>query len=651
MLFKSNSFKIFFYIFLIFPFLVNSQNIPKPIGKPQVIKKKYSELFHEVKKQNWQIAKSIAADYNNKNLITYIEWLDITRAGNKHSFDHLTNFLENNPNWPSEEIIKKKIESSITSTDSSEKILDWFKKNSPLTVKGEIELFEAKLRLGLIENKAESIRNIWINKNLTYQQQRYFIKKYSKYWTNEDNWKRFDRLLWDGKTTSARRTLKRMHGDRRKLGNARLALSTRAGNVSGLIKQVPNYLKSDPGLIYERMRWRRKAKLDSAAEFLINPPEEIKNHRNWWINARIVIRRLINKKNYIKAYQLLKNHKIPLTSISGTEAEWLAGWVALTFLNKPQIAIDHFGMLYNSVNHPSSKSKAAFWMAKSMAVKGAEKAKINKWFSISSQYKHSFYSQRASFKIENFKFEENILTENKPVCCKHLLNITNILIESDEERRVYPFLLKSFRLSDNIEERNFILNLSSKLKNKNVLVKLSKNDSHKKLNYSYPVIRENIPSKFFKKNDLALINAIILQESAFMVDAYSSAGANGLMQLMPYTAKLVARSLGIKYYRKALRTNSEYNILLGTTYIKGLLKDFNNSLPLALAGYNAGPGRVKIWLRRYGDPRKNEISYINWIESIPISETRKYVKKVIANYRIYQKIFKSKDLENSFLFS
>ncbi len=122
------------------------------------------------------------------------------------------------------------------------------------------------------------------------------------------------------------------------------------------------------------------------------------------------------------------------------------------------------------------------------------------------------------------------------------------------------------------------------------------------------------------------------------------------MQLMPFTAKRVAQSLKIKYYRKALTTNPEYNILLGTTYIKGLLKDFDNCLPLALAGYNAGPGRVKIWLKRYGDPRKNQISYVDWIESIPIFETRNYVKKVIANYRIYEKKFGIKKITENYFF-
>ena len=131
-----------------------------------------------------------------------------------------------------------------------------------------------------------------------------------------------------------------------------------------------------------------------------------------------------------------------------------------------------------------------------------------------------------------------------------------------------------------------------------------------------------------------------------MINAKSHAGARGLMQLMPFTARKVAQNLNVKYYKSALTSNPEYNILLGTTYIKSLIKKFKGSLPLALAGYNAGPRRVEIWIKRYGNPLKNQISMIDWIESIPIYETRNYVKKVITNYRVYKSIFDVRDPES-----
>ena len=625
-----------FIVVLFFSNVAFVENIPKPIPKPAFIEKKYKDFFNAVKKQQWQIAKSIAYDYQNPSLMKYLEWLDITRPGSKHNFEFLKSFLKENPNWPKINDIKKKIESSINDSTSNKKILNWFDNNRPLTVKGSIDFLEAKLKLGIENDKISDIRDIWVNKNLTFSQQKYFIRKYSKYWTAKDNWERFDRLLWEGKTLSAKRTLMRIKGDMRKLGEARLALSRRTSNVSQLIKRVPKHLLTDPGLIYERMRWRRKAKLDTAEDFLFNPPENIKNFRNWWINTRVVVRRLLNKKKYEKSYKILSNHNIPLNSISGSEAEWLAGWVALTFLDKKVAAFTHFEKMYKNVRHPLNKAKALYWMNKSNDI-GQKKTKAKNKENL--KYPYSFYGQNSILENEKLTFDQSFNKIKKPTCCKELFEVINILQDAGELRRVYPFLEKAYKDSRTREEKNYILYFASKMENKNFIVKLSKIDNFKSFNFSFPTVKELIPSQFQSPKELALIHAIILQESAFKVNAYSHAGARGLMQLMPYTAKVVARDIKIKYYKKALTKNPNYNILLGSTYIKQLLERFENSLPLALAGYNAGPGRVKIWIKRYGDPRRNQISYENWIESIPIYETRNYIKKVMSNFRVYKQVF------------
>ena len=266
------------------------------------------------------------------------------------------------------------------------------------------------------------------------------------------------------------------------------------------------------------------------------------------------------------------------------------------------------------------------------------KTKAIDWFKRASVNNFSYYGQNASLKISNFNIQN---TKSKIIKSNELIELLNVLkiikaskIVSSKSLPFYEALLK---LSKTIEEKNYILELAFKEDDKNIVTKLSKKLNKPSIKYSYPLIEMYIPEKFKNsKETIALIHAISHQESNFKINAYSSAGARGMMQLMPYTAKRVCKSLGIRYYRKKLTTNPQYNILLGTTYINQMLKRFDNSLPLALAAYNAGPGRVKIWLKRYGDPRTDFISYHNWIESIPISETRFYVKKVISNLRIYQ---------------
>ena len=168
--------------------------------------------------------------------------------------------------------------------------------------------------------------------------------------------------------------MNRIKGDYRKLGEARLGLSRRTGNVSQLIKNVPHNLKNDSGLIYERMRWRRKAKLNTASDLLLNPPEKITNVRNWWINSRIIIRRLLNKKDFSLAYQILKKHNLPLNTESGLEAEWLAGWVAFHHLKKNDNAIKHFENVFNNSDN-NFRAKSSYWLA----LVHIKKNLINQW--------------------------------------------------------------------------------------------------------------------------------------------------------------------------------------------------------------------------------------------------------------------------------
>ncbi len=637
MVLNSYSIKFFFFLFWLLPNVPLGLNIPEPKPRPEISEPKYSDVFNQIKKQNWVMAINLADDYDNKPLSSYIRWLDITRPGSKHKFEYLVNFFYSHPNWPKKNIIIEKIESSITKSMDRKKIINWFKNNPPLTSKGSIDYLEALIEDGSFYNKTNTIRDIWKKKNLTSSQQRYFIQKYSDYWTQQDNWERFNRLMIEGKDFSARKTLNRIKGDLRKLGEARLNLSRRSPNVSEFINNVPQHLINDPDLIYERMRWRRKAKLNTAADLLINPPQNISNIRGWWINSRIVIRRLLNKKKFNKAYNILKNNNLPLTTDSGLEAEWLAGWVAISKLGQTEDAIQHFLKVYNAGGE-NYKAKAAFWLGSIYLDNFQDKDKAIEWFKKSSSNKYSYYGQNASIKINDFYVPDNKTRIIKPDDFNELFEVIKIINNSKKPfMKSYFFYEQLINLLNKTEHINYVMELANNEQDKSIVLKLSKKLSKPSHKYSYPKIEDYIPDKYKEsKSTMALIHAISHQESNFKVNAYSSAGARGVMQLMPFTAKKVCKNLGIRFYKKKLTRNPQYNILLGTTYINQMLKKFDNSLPLALAAYNAGPGRVKIWLKRYGDPRNNSISYLDWIESIPISETRFYVKKVIANLRIYQ---------------
>jgi len=131
--------------------------------------------------------------------------------------------------------------------------------------------------------------------------------------------------------------------------------------------------------------------------------------------------------------------------------------------------------------------------------------------------------------------------------------------------------------------------------------------------------------------DPAYVYGLIRQESRFVMDARSHAGASGLMQLMPATARWTAKRLGVPYTPGSIN-DRDLNLRLGTGYLKLLLEDFEGSQALAAAAYNAGPGRPRRW--RNGP----ELEPAMWAETIPFSETRDYVKKVLSNAVYYSAI-------------
>jgi soluble lytic murein transglycosylase len=130
--------------------------------------------------------------------------------------------------------------------------------------------------------------------------------------------------------------------------------------------------------------------------------------------------------------------------------------------------------------------------------------------------------------------------------------------------------------------------------------------------------------------------AIARQESELDARAASSVGAQGLMQLMPATARHVADKEGVPYDAKRLVNDPLYNAGLGTAYLARMLSHFDGSYLLAAAAYNAGPGRVDAWVETLGDPRKPGADPVAWIEEIPFTETRNYVMRVLEALHVYR---------------
>ena len=334
------------------------------------------------------------------------------------------------------------------------------------------------------------------------------------------------------------------------------------------------------------------------------------------------------------------------------EAEWLSGWIALIFLDDANLALQHFKNFYNNVGYPISLSRGAYWIARTYKKINNEQ-KSNEWFAEAAKYLNTYYGQLAFLKINPKKgFELNdqpkVSQKYEKEFNKNSLIKTILLLKELDKTKYTKDFLKHLATLD-IEKGSEILagKLAVSVGRYDFAIQIAKQASYEKRFYNelnYPIIQTPgiVNNKTMPKPELVL--AVIRQESEFDQRANSYVGARGMMQLMTYTAKLVAKQAKLPYSKSRLKSDPNYNIKLGSYYLSGLLEEYEGSYPFALAAYNAGPKRVKYWKKINGNPQKGKISYVDWVELIKFKETRNYVQRVLENVNVYRYILSGKPI-------
>jgi soluble lytic murein transglycosylase len=641
--------------------LIAGINIKPDIDKSKFYSKKDFSLAKkavaEMKKSDWTNALKTAKKAKDKSIYNFIQWRHLLTKGNKASFYEYLNFINSNPNYPRIGRIKYLAEQKLSNEKITPgKIIDWFGDEEPLSGYGKMILGESYILTGQIEQGKKLIKEGWITAELSKADLRFFRKKFKKHLNADDYIKRADYLAWENKYWDLKRILRYLPKEYELLYNARQLLMSKSYGVDQAIKNVPERFKNDAGLNFDRLKWRRKrGRVDSSAEILLkvkNTKDYLVRPEKWWQEREIISRALIYKKKYELAYKISSNHALT----EGPEyaaAEWMSGWIALSFLDDPLLSKDHFQNFYNNVSYPISTSRGAYWLARSYKALG-DKENSNKWFNEASKYLTTYYGQLAFMELnpnKTFELPKDLEVDNKyreKFYSKELVKITYLLDELNEDKYT-KFILRHLA-NENIENGSEILasELSTNIGRFDFAIQIAKIASYEKRfhnKFNYPIIStpKNINGR--KIPESAFILSIIRQESEFDLSANSHAGAKGLMQLMPYTAKLVAKQAKLPYVKSRLTTDPEYNINLGSHYIAGLILDYDGAYPYAIAAYNAGPNRVKYWKKINKDPQKKQIDYVDWIELIKFRETRNYVQRVLENYNVYRYILEQRPIK------
>ncbi len=594
----------------------------------------WSDLDQQIKKLDDPTAKDV------------LRW--VRAARNPHvSFKDISYVVQELSTWPRMTSIQAKAEGIMFDDPiSARKTAQWFEGKEPVSGEGRAALARAHYRLGNKESGDLWLKSAWRESKLTRSRQQELFQQYRGKLTKEDHAVRADHLIWQGRRhhAKAEALLPHMGKKQRELMNARIRTASNRSGMDAAIKSVPQEYRNEAGLLYERAKWRRRKKTKEYALpvylQITNPPINANGKEVLWKEKRIMLRWAIENKKYSEAYQLATNHG--MTRGAGfAEAEFTAGWLALTKLGQPGKAAQHFETLKSGVSLSVSLSRAAYWQARAAEALGDGNASA--YYAEASAYTNTYYGQLAADKIGGRLAQVTLPIEADTSSLKAgfeadpRVRAMHLLGEAGEERFFSNF---AFHLDDVFDDQRELTLLSQLSKDYGYMrpsLRAAKQASRFQsmlTDSGYPLVEEieALPGRF----DIPFVYAVARQESEFEFNVVSSAKAYGMMQMIDSTAKYTARKHRIPYSRAKLTADRDYSAKLGAHHLHDLLEMFDGSYILSAAAYNAGPHRSKTWIKKYGDPRTGEIDPIDWVESIPFSETRNYVQRVMENMQVYR---------------
>jgi soluble lytic murein transglycosylase len=597
---------------------------------------------------DWRRVRTLAEDIDDNAAAGLLRWRAAT-SDPRISFSELKDATVEFANWPRARDIRSELEARISSSGlSSAEIVAWFEAEAPQSGVGYVALAEALFNLGREADGETALKKAWRERVLPVSVQNDVLSRYRSRLTREDHIARVDYLLWREQRSAASRLYAELPADYRALADARSRLAARSSGVDGAVARVPTALMNDPGLLYERARWRRKARLTAdALPLILDIPAEFSpsvGPASVWYERRVHISRMLDDRDYDTAYRLAAEHGInPNTDPEDfADAEWLAGWLALQKRADHAAAAEHFARLDEAVSTPISKARALYWRGRA-AEAADDVSAAEGFYRDAAAFPTVYYGQLAATELTSAAPATLPLpavpndANRAAFVANPLARATAILAEIDE---LWLYREFSYQLDDQLDRPVDLVLLAEIAVNygqAGVGVRAGKAGLARGVvepSAAYPAPHLAIPESG-PSPEPAIVYALARQESEFYPRAVSPVGARGLMQMMPATARVTARQVGASYRENWLTDDPDYNVRLGSAHLAELIDDFDGSYILAAAAYNAGASRANRWIREYGDPR-GQVDPVDWVESIPFSETRNYVQRVLENTLVYR---------------
>lgn len=574
------------------------------------------------------------------------EWLILRSDNNNASVERYRAFISANPSWPSQIFLRRRIEAALWDDRREDAaVWSWFENESPISAKGKFALAKAMLARGDRANAERLVREAWRHDGMSENTERDALETFGALLTAGDHKARMESLLYSTEQEAGgMRAAKRLGSGHVALAKARIAANKKASNLRALLEAVPREHHGETGYLFARIQLlRREEKFNEAAQLMLGAPKDpnrLHNLNEWWIERRLLARKMIDVGEYRTAYLIARDAALPTRDIYKTEAEFTAGWIALRFLKDPALAAQHFARIGVGSSNPTALARAGYWQGRAAEAAGRTQ-EARAAYGRAAEQSTSYYGQLARAKLGLPQLHLNGVPRGRGVERLEIVRAVQLLYELDERALALPIFADMGENGDPDAVAG-LGELTARHHDARGMLLLGKAALNRGLpfeHYAYPVT--GIPSfkQLGPEVEPSIIYSIARQESAFNPAVVSPAQAYGLMQVTPEAGRYVCKRAGVSFDLQRMKTDSVYNAMLGAAELGGLIEDYRGSYILTFAGYNAGRGSVRKWIERYGDPRDPNVDAVDWVELIPFSETRNYVQRIMENLQVYRARF------------
>ncbi len=588
---------------------------------------------------NWDTARTIAATIDDGLSLDIIDWTRL-RDG-QGNWDEYLDFLNRNADWPGLATLRRASESRIPQNLPPAEVIAYFADLPPQTGTGALRLSEALAATGDETAAEETILQAWREFPMASSEREAIRTRWPEL-TLRHAVDRLDMLLWEGNLAEAEAVMPMVSPDWQALARARIAIRRDEAGMQQLIWNVPKSLRGDPGLAYERYLYRTgKGRWDDAEDFILekSTSADTLGRPDMWMPRRANLSRQALRDGHVEKAYTIAAQNYGTSGWPYADSEWMAGYIALIYQNDAAKAVPHFRRFAEVVASPISVGRAGYWLGLAEEKAGnAEAAQAA--FELAADNQTSFYGQLAA-EHAGLPVDLGLAGSRTPIdwtvadfATSDVTRAARKLFRAGYETRALQFL-RHMAEGQPAETRAGIAQMASDGFAPHFGVRIAKDaasDGIIIINQYYP-LHPIADEDWSVPTEYAL--AIARQESEMNPAAESPVGARGLMQLMPATAAQVASSVDLPYSADLLTTDYLYNARLGTAYLRRMLDRYDGSWILATAAYNAGPGRADAWIEEFGDPRNPSVDPVVWIESIPFTETRNYVQRVLESIQVY----------------